>query len=261
LSEQEKYRNNTGVTAYDLAKIIKGHHKIIYAIHHKFSKHRVFYLGSWFTIIKWYDGSVNNGDWTWACFRTAGYKPIRVLAAFWTDSNQHIIGRAGPAIGKRPRYAVNGNIVLDLYHDWSNWTGEAFPPEEDDTAGAPLGQIDVNNVRYAVTNTLRPLEDLNDALLDPNLTPLTWMPLSNCTLNYGGSASYDLGLRAPEAVILFAFDAAGEGQTSSEIIQFQPQEATPIIPTVSEWGLIIMAALLVTAGAVVIVRRRQRVAA
>ena len=34
----------------------------------------------------------------------------------------------------------------------------------------------------------------------------------------------------------------------------------PDIPTVSEWGLIIMAVLLVTAGAVVIMRRRRAVA-
>ncbi len=34
-----------------------------------------------------------------------------------------------------------------------------------------------------------------------------------------------------------------------------------IIPTVSQWGLIIMAVLLVTAGAVVIIRRRRRIVA
>jgi hypothetical protein len=45
------------------------------------------------------------------------------------------------------------------------------------------------------------------------------------------------------------------------IVQGISSEYCTVIPTVSEWGLIILAALLLATGTVVIVRRRQRVAA
>jgi len=53
----------------------------------------------------------------------------------------------------------------------------------------------------------------------------------------------------------------GPGDVTSIYITRKPFAPLEPIPTVSEWGLIIMAGVVLTAGAIVIVRRRRRAAA
>jgi hypothetical protein len=59
---------------------------------------------------------------------------------------------------------------------------------------------------------------------------------------------------------LAGIEGAGDGMTATEIFQFRPHlagETAEDIPTLSQWGLILLGLLLVTAGAVVIARRRK----
>jgi len=256
---QQRYHNGTGQTAYDLTKILKGYWNITAAIHDQFAAHSVYhyyYNGQWYTIIHWYDGTVAHCQSTWACFSTSNHKRPKVLCVLWTDQNGYFIGPASavPAIGIGVDIS-GGSTIVTVGHDWANWTGDNYPPDSGDTEGTALGTITVSNVYYAVTNVERPMVDLDEALYtDPGIT---WVPLTGFSLDYGQTNAIDLGALNPQDVLLFRCAASAGGETSEEIIQV----ALPTIPTVSEWGLIILTLLLLTAGTIVFARRRRVVTA
>ncbi len=255
---QEWLHNDSGETAHDLTKILKGKHTIERTYPgNKFKDVEVEYHSQQdITSVHFSGGTVEHCSWTDACFNTKEGPPVEVIHAFWTDEYGQKIGNV-VGVGTNA-YDSDGDVVVEVIHEWVDWTGTGYPIEPNDGPGAPMGPITITDVRYAITDTVRPLEDLNNDLLDPNLTPeLTWVDVNGVTLNYGQSMPYNLGPLEASSVVLFRFMATGEGHESVEMIQYRE----PIIPTVSEWGLIVMAVLLLTAGAFVIVQRRRRVAA
>lgn len=247
---QQHYTNTTGQTAYDLTKILWGNWTVNEAIHIPFPSHTVTYHNG-FTIIHWYGATVPAGSGAYACFNGGSATPeARVLCAYWTDAAGNFIGGAMPVLGVGI-YAVGGNAIAEVRHNWASWTGTGYPPQPGDGLGTPLGGITVSNVSYAICNVARPLEELNDGLLaDPTLT---WVPLGGFSLSYGEMTPLDLGPIAAPEVVLLRFEAVGGGQTTTEIIQFR----APSVPTVSEWGLIILTLLLLTAGTILVARRRR----
>ena len=254
---QEQYQNNMDVPAYDLTKILEGNYDftevIIYdeatAPAAKFKEYVVTYPAG-HTKIHWFNGQVGPGEKTWACFSTGLEQTVNVIAAYWTDEEGNKLGEAGPPVASE---AINylGSTTVELRNSWVRWDHDANVP------GEPVGRITISNVSWAITEVNRPLEELDERLYDPDL--INWNPLGDdVPLAYGETATYELGNLDKDTIVLFRFVASGAGQTSEEIIQFI---VGPSIPTVSQWGLIVMAALLVSAGAIVIVRRRRRVAA
>lgn len=254
---QQRYHNGTGQTAHDLTKILEGWWTITDAIHDKFASHGVhhhYHNGQWYTVIHWYDGSVEHCQWTWACFDTSNNQQPKVVEVLWTDLDSDFIGPAGPAVGVGVDW-VAGNTVVTVGHDWASWTGDDYPPEPGDGPGTPHGPITVSNVYYALTDVERPMAQLDEALYtDPSIT---WVPLSGFGLTYGQANPINLGALPSDRVLLFRCEAAGEGATSQEIIQFR----LAVIPTVSEWGLIVLVLLMLTAGTILFAKRRRPVAA
>lgn len=249
---QQMYHNDTGETAYDLTKILSGHVNVVGAIHHKFKKHKVDHVFG-LTVIHWYDGTVEPCEWTWACFWGTGPKPT-VLAAFWTREDGSIIGRAGPAISSGVGVREGGTFV-DVGHDWCEWSGTGYPIEEGDGCTDGLGEVDLTDVHYAITDVWRTMEELNEDLFTDR--DIDWIALESGPINYEGTVSYEIPQLAPEDVLLFRFEATEEVQTSREILQYGKPRA---IPAVSEWGVVVMVLLVLSAGTIVF-RRFRAVAA
>jgi hypothetical protein len=177
-----------------------------------------------------------------------------VLAAFWTDVNGNNIGRAGPALGAGAA-AREGGTFADVTHDWCEWSGDGYPIEEGDGCIGGLGTLDITVVFYAVTDVWRPLEELTEELYtDPDID---WVPLSDDAVDYGGTVSYEVPQLAGEDVLLFRYEATGEGQTSREILQWGEAHD---IPAVSTWGVVVMLLMVLVAGTIVF-RRLRAVAA
>jgi len=258
---QEKVTNNTGGPTHDLTKIVVGAGVVTNAITNQLgtpsiTNHTPVAGGTTTTIIHWPGGTpVPDGGWVWGCFNATG-APV-MGSAFWTDATSNIIGLAAIEVTVTEERDEEGSVRVVIEHTWRDWTGTRFPPLPEDGLGDSLGPITGTDVYFAVTTVERPLEELNeDRYDDPDIT---WERLADFQLNSGGdTASYNLGRPSSRDFVLLRFVASGEGIQTETIHQFQP---SPDIPTVSQWGLIVMAALLVSAGAIVIVRRKRRVAA
>jgi hypothetical protein len=175
-----------------------------------------------------------------------------VLAVLWTSPSGIFMGSAGPAIGTGIENGAGGNTVVTLGHDWSQWIGSGWPIQEGDGPGAPRGPITGTEVYYAITDTEYSMEELDSTLYnDPSIT---WNPLSNFLLSYGDSTTYNLGNLLVGDVVLFRFMASGEGETSEEMVQYVV--VAQDIPTLPEWGMIILTVLLL-ATAVWLMRKRK----
>jgi hypothetical protein len=260
---QEKVYNTTGQTAYDLTKILVGDWTVTDAIHDAFAQHAVLHFGGLFTIIHWSNGSVNNGDWTWACYNVAGYSGhVPSLVALWTDATGHFIGLAAPEVEFRATLATESSHVnVWITNNWHNWVGVGYPPQTGDGPGVPMGAVTGTNVYYAVVAQPYTLEELNDSLWDglPPADP-TWTPLTGFTLNHGDTTSpYDLGTAPAGSYILFRAVLAANGVHDTTVLQQFPREVG--IPAVSTWGLAALTLLVLAAGTVVLLRRRAAAAA
>lgn len=258
---QEKCINNTGQEAHDLTKIVQGTGIVTSAISNQLgdpniTTHEPTVNPVALSIIHWGPGGtpVPNGGSVWGCFNAEGSPEPAV--AYWTDEAGNFIGYAAIEVTVTEERDDDGSVWVNIEHTWRDWTGTGYPPMPEDTLGEPLGPITGTNVYFGVTAVNRPLEELNeDRYDDPDIT---WEQLADFQLNSGGdTASYNLGRLSSRDFVLLRFVASGEGIQTETIHQFQP---SPEVPTVSQWGLIVMAALLVSAGTIVIVRRRRRVA-
>ena len=229
----QKYHNNTGQTAYDLTKIINGWWYIDTANADNFQEYDMEYTYNGFTlnpltIIHWENGQVAPGDSTWAHFRTIDTRrKLSVHCAFWTDQyGDRIREEPNPVLPvatanlykPSPIISLDGNdIAMEVSNHWRDWTGDGWPIEEGDSLGDPMGTISGTEVFYAITDVERPMEELNgDLITDPSIT---WLPLSDFVLDYLDTVSYDLGYHEDDDVVLFRFEASGEGQSSAEIVQ------------------------------------------
>lgn len=149
---------------------------------------------------------------------------------------------------------------MDVEHIWYDWTGLGWPPAPNDDFGDPLGPITGTDVYYGIIDVNRPLEELNEELYDD--PDITWVQLADFQLSSGADpCSYNLGILSSTDFVLFRFVASAEGTQTETIHQFQPSPPIRRPPTVSEWGLIVMALLLALAGTIAIVRRKQQIAA
>ncbi len=249
-SNNQHYTNNTGQPAYDLTKILRGVYVLTDTmLNRPFADCAVGYFPP-YTIAHWYNGVVQPGEKGHACFTVAGGSSADIIVALWTDSLGQFIGVAGPSPSSRV-WKQGVNTYFFLKNLWSTWTGTGWPPLPGDTTGSPFGPFDVTGVQYAITDHLRPLEALNDSLL--GVPSLTWIPLSDVTLDFDEERLYNLGNLGDDFVILVRFEAEAMGMQTQEMIQYP---IGPTIPTLPEWGLIILTMLLL-ATAVWLMRKRR----
>jgi len=188
-----------------------------------------------------------------------GYRldlPAKILEVYWTDENGN---RIGDVIGQPTQEVIfdpdSPNLELEITNNLKNEM-----------------TVSVELVGYAIVEKDIPLEELNagNSLFNSNnLTPFAGAN-GNIQLTSGSPERFDIP-RVPNkpdtyAIYLKRGKNGGDGNTVvyRDFGQFGPiPEWEPIpgtgFPTVSLWGLIVMALLLAMAGAIVI-RRRQRVA-
>jgi len=257
---QETYRNTTGQTAYGLVKRIEGNVPIVDAIHDAFEGHLVVHdpTDEWTVLHFGYGGSVPNGETTKACFITDRPRAVNVYSAvWWGPGMEGYIGEAGPPVSSNVNNERDGSTRAELSNDWHACDCQGDPLDPNECRGEPHGPITITEANFAVIDEPLRMEALDRELLDQHNIP--WQALDGPTiLNHGETGSYNLGQLTPGDVVLLSFTVSGDGQTSEQMLQFKVPRAA--IPALYQWGLIIMAVLLVTAGVVVILRKRRATA-
>jgi hypothetical protein len=225
---QEKCTNNTGQLAYDLTKIVIGEGAVTGAIRNQLGTPTIT-THSWgsgtVSIIHWGPGgppvsSTPPNNWVWGCFNSSGR--ARTIAALWTDCYGRFIGFAAVEVTVYAEWGDDGTLVIIIEHSWYEWTGTQFPPEEGDQIGDPMGPITITDLSYAIAGHMRPLDELNDDLLnDPSIE---WFPLAtDVTLGSAGEAiSYTVDQIGVDDVVLLRYVASGEGISTPTIQQFRP---------------------------------------
>lgn len=208
------------------------------------------------TILWWHDPRGENdeprpipdGEWVHIGYRLN--LPAEILEAYWTDENGDCIGYN---IIQQPTQEVifdpyNPNLELKITNNLQNGMSVSF-----------------EMVGYAVVEQEIPLAELN--ALNPlfnDLTPFA-SASGNTQLTSGLSKSFDIPRntdpKKPETYAIYLKNVRN-GNNGNELVfrdfgQYGPVPPINGFPTVSEWGLIIMAVLLVSAGTIAIWRRRR----
>jgi hypothetical protein len=157
---------------------------------------------------------------------------------------------------------VGGNIDFTGL----NWEGTINCPVNISVSRAENTQSDsvrLVDATWAVSDFVIPLDNM--IVADPEITSLPWQDASGLEgavlQSPSDSATFTtpaLDPRASESVLV-RFTVLDQDDRQIGVF-IEQAELTPPVPTVSEWGLIIMGLLLLVAGTVVIVRRRQRIA-
>ncbi len=251
---KEVHQGVTGIEVWDFKVILAGAETIIwhfdgYLDEWHFNSYRdtIYYdpfFGQTVTMLKWWNPQYNDDPDTlpipYCDTVHIGYQvanpPANVLGAFWTDANQNPIIPQGYV--RQPTHWVTpwpGPIFLRFYNDLYNAV-----------------DIYIDNIYYQIFSTGIPNDDLNDR--NPLLDPTNMIPISGSyTITSGDSVSFEIpGVQENEWVV-YRFDAEGE----INFVEFgQHQVEVASIPTLPEWGLIILTMLLL-ATAVWLMRKRK----
>ena len=166
-------------------------------------------------------------------------------------------GMARPVIeGQESVDGRQASVTLILRHAAQEWDHDLQQPK----AGTNLGPIEGKEVHYALPNVLHPPEALSEDVFDA--PGIQWEPLDPFALaNTADTKVYPLGEIARGHPLLFRFyseDPPDEGVRDYEILRICVLDMC--IPTVSEWGMVVIALLILGAGTVVIRRRRAMAA-
>ena len=237
-TKQEWMTNNSGRDATNLEKFLVGDVRI-----------SSFYAGTVFptrdyiydatedvTTLKWSGATVADGQSTWACFThdqddvTYKYLPRWTYDEAGTD---FVI--AGPALSSEffaegdRAFLILGNTALD-------------------SESITIAEIDLG---YADR-----VYEMGE-LVSWDVSGVEWTDSrAGVSVPVGGAEQFDIPL-LDEGVLIYRARLYLESQPDN-VVECIGQYRMPVgNPTVSQWGLIVMAALLVTAGAIAIRRRRQ----
>jgi hypothetical protein len=194
------------------------------------------------------DDEINTNQWVHIGWTSDAHE-MGILDMWWTDESGH---------------RIPGSVV---YNDFTKWTYETsthtvtltwdndFVP--DPAFGSPQ-TISVSNVHFAILPAPIALADLNgeNDSLAAHLQPLP----NGCCLSIPPNQSVTMSIPVPVAegaqvVIRYEVTAPGTSGESIDYLGFRP---TSVVPTVSEWGLIILALLFISTAVWVLMRRRAR---
>jgi hypothetical protein len=264
------------IEANDFFKVFLGHIRVIRATSSDWGPGTVHYytiLGVQFTFVRWESPNplldVSACDYIGFCVSThSNPKWWRAICGVWTW-NGIPVGWTGPLWWQWPwRRWINDawRVTFHVQNGWKEYVGVDWPPLPDvpavgDYIACPTIATEVH---YALIDTLLPLEELNPDLWDGTNDP-SWQTLTDLTLDPQQRGSWDLGDLDLDQVVLVRMVLADAGcqpdiDAATEIFQFQVGESierADEIPTLSQWGLIILGVLLVGAATVLIVRRRR----
>jgi hypothetical protein len=239
--QNEYLQNRTGKTATNLEKWFVGDVRVSKWLSQRFEDFDHGYdATNNETKLKWFSGTVADGQWTTACVKTDKNTVTHKYLPRWTfDEGDMII--AGPALSYV--FVQQGrSVTLTL----SNTAMDAEP-------------IVIESIEVGPVPTLYPIEDL----IFERLNDVKWtLRRDNLSLQLDGSQTITLpDLDLPSSAgIVYRAKVHMDGDPENVVHymgQYQCVPAGPIVPTVGQWGLIIMATLIVGAGSLVIVRRRR----
>jgi len=196
---------------------------------------------------------IPDGEWVHIGYRLN--LPAEILEAYWTDESG---ARIGDVIGQPTQEVIfdpsDPNLKLKITNNLQNGISVSFEV-----------------VGYAVVEQEIPLDELNAANpLFNDLTPFAGAS-GNTQLTSGLSESFDIprttDQNKPETYAIYLKHGKNGGNGNTVVFRdfgqygpVPPTDGIRPVPTLSEWSLIVMALLLVSAGAIVI-WRRQRIAA
>jgi hypothetical protein len=168
-----------------------------------------------------------------------------VACAYWTDENGQYINMA--VVQPCPSWDESSQYVYVKLENRAVLYGGYGYPFSPDSLGPPAGQLTGTEVAYAVADRRYSLDELRDDL------PLSWVSLPDFDIAYGDSTIYDLGSHSDGDVIIFKYTGTAEGTQSTEVIQF----GLPLVPSLTEWGLLVLAILVVASGVWIVIHRRK----
>jgi len=262
LSLNKDVENTTGRDAHGIKIILKGQFTVMEHFdgipnENHFGEFTVDYdVAKDETILWWHDPRgendeprpIPNGEWAHIGYRLN--LPAKILLHYWTDENGDLIGYIMQPPQEVIYESVNPNLELRITNSLTNNMPITF-----------------ELVGYAIVDQEIPLAELNAKNpLFNNLTPFS-NASGNIQLAFGMSESFDIprntDLDKPETYAIYLKRSIGNGNTVvfQDFGQFGPvppfEPIIPPVPIMSEWGMIAMALLLVTIGAIVIVRRSK----
>ncbi len=235
----EWIHNGTGEDATNLEKWLKGDVKII-----------DWYQGSLFpsfsygyspsenhTKLRWYETTLPDSMWAYACYRTKQATIEYKYLPRWTFPDADSVV-AGPAL-----------------------SAGVTPWEEFYVSNTPLERVDITIglIQVATINTRLTLDELLYDSLD-------WVPWSDSMIMVPlapDDSIYFFGLvsNIPSGGALVYRATVWLDSDPNNVVYYAGQYWVPPIPTLTEWGMIIFCVLLFGWMAWVIVRRRKRVTA
>jgi hypothetical protein len=245
-------------SAYDVAVELDGNYNITghFDGYHSGSKVGWFNSFSWGpqsgrTKLHWQNfqnGSDNKIDQNdvihigWGNCDSRASKPVDM---YWTDASGNKIP------GEIYNITSGWHYITSTKKVWLEWTN-SFRQGSSDTA-----TITIANVRYAVLNTAVPLENLNteNATLAAQLqvlpggTGFAVVPGATAQLEVPGSVD-----TTQSVVVRYEVSAAGSAAAATDFIEITDPT---IIPTLSEWGLILLSLVLLGLITYYAVRRRR----
>jgi hypothetical protein len=262
LSLNKDVLNETGIDAHGLKIVIKGQ---LTVMEHFDGLPSANHFGEFTvdadvekdeTILWWHDPRGENdepkpipdGDTVHIGFRLN--LPAKILETYWTDENGDLIGYIIQPSQEVIFDPYSLNLELKVTNDQRNGMSVSY-----------------EMIGYAIVEQEIPLAELNaENPLFNNLTPFAGAS-GNTQLTSGSSDSFDIprntDLDKPETYVIYLKHGLGNGGNTvvfKDFGQFGPvpaYEPPSPVPTVSEWGLIILAVLMLMVGAMVIHRRRQ----
>ena len=259
LSINKDVHNGTGQEAHGLKIVIKGQLTVVQRFdgiedENHFGNFNEDYDGvNNETILWWYDPRGENDEprpiphceWVHIGFRLN--LPGEILETYWTDENGDQIGNIIPQPYQEIIFDPDDtNLQLKITNSLRNGSPVSF-----ELAG------------YAIVEQEIPLNELNAANpLFNNLTPFAGAS-GNIQLTSGSSRSFNIPRNTDEnkpetwAIYLKRGKDGGDTVVYRDFGQYGPvPPVPPPNPTVSQWGLIIMAVVLAAVGAIAIRKRR-----
>lgn len=239
--------NASGLPAYDFRIVLDG---VPIVISHFDGFTNDYHFGHFETIVenettvlRWSEPLDPNGesnpipDCNWV---HVGYRLDRhadILEACWTDEDAQCLPNGiVKQVTQNVDHNRDGTVTLTLKNTLRDEV-----------------TLSVSNVQYAVLDGETALDNLNAQNTD---LELEFMPLPGAdeeiVIEPGSSHSLKISEKIPLGKYL-VYRKEGENYVDFG----QHWEPPPVIPTLSEWGLIIMAVLLVSAGTIVIWQRRR----
>jgi hypothetical protein len=212
------------------------------------------------TILRWWDPVSPDGIpgpipyCTWVHIGWALDQPARIPLSSWTDimwdpipEDYGIIQQIGPEILLTPE--LPEDALLRLHYDIE--------------IGDPPIPATVSDIYYLTIELPFPLDELKpwNPLLDPSSSDFAMTLLDPGPIEIDPGTYIDLiipgALRLqPGPWIVYRFNGRGQ----NEFIDIGQQEVVATaedIPTLTEWGMIILGLLLLTAGTIAAIRRRK----